>query len=57
MKTRNEKDKIDYVKGVPPNEFLERSRVAVGLLCSLQCFGNNSTLELPNDVSLDALES
>ena len=57
MKTRNEKDKIDYVKGVPRNEFLESSRVAVGLLRSLQCFDNNSTLGLPNDVPLDALES
>ena len=56
-KTRNEKDKIDYVKGVPRNEFLESSRVAVGLLRSLQCFGNNSILENPNDVLLVALES
>jgi hypothetical protein len=32
-------------------------RVTVGLLRSLQCFGNNSILETPKDVSLDALES
>ena len=48
---------IDYVKGVPRNEFLESSRVAVGLLRSLQFFGNNSILETPIDVLFVALES
>jgi hypothetical protein len=57
VETRKEKYKTHYVNGPPRDVFLESFRVAAGRQRSLQCFGNNSILETPNDMRFVGLES